>query len=568
MKKSKPVIYSIFSFLLIFLIGMGLYREWFIQTLDIHKDADNEILYSTTGSIERKISICKSASKALATTIEVYGRAENFQELAAAVMNKYEGMYRVQLLQNGKIVDVYPFQENKDMLNYDVNSGIPKENVKVYLSDKKTYLSGPVKTKAGWYGFVVRTSVFLKDGQTGKESFWGSVCVLIKIDEFVNQLNLDKLKSKGYEYELYQVKNSTKEKFIIAKSSDKDISDGISKNIKYDFGNWTLTIRNNNEVHIMKENKINITGIFIISILAGILTFFITRQRQRLLEEAEKNIQRLKEAKEYDTLKTEFFANLSHEFRTPINIILSAIKMIEIYLDKTPSSVDNINKIIKYKDITKKNCYRLLRIIGNLIDVTKMDVGFLQLNLVNTNIVSLVENITLSVIEYSESKSVELIFDTDVEEKYTLCDPDKIERIMLNLLSNAIKFTNSGDKIQVTMYDKGNLIEVSIKDTGIGIPKDKQISIFDRFIQVNKGFNRDHEGSGIGLSLVKSLVELHGGNIKLNSNLTKGSEFIFTLPIKSTEVESIQSEEGNLDGNNENYRNLVETIQIEFSDIY
>lgn len=167
----------------------------------------------------------------------------------------------------------------------------------------------------------------------------------------------------------------------------------------------------------------------------------------------------------------------------------------------------------------------------------------------------------MSVADYIESRGVSLIFDTDIEEKVIACDPDKIERIMLNLLSNAIKFTNPGDEITVNMMDKGEHILISVKDTGVGIPGDKLQDIFERFKQVDKTIWRNREGSGIGLSLVKSLVELHGGNISIKSKQGEGTEFIIDLPSKTVDYEEVNNI-------NMSYESKVERIDIEFSDIY
>ena len=167
----------------------------------------------------------------------------------------------------------------------------------------------------------------------------------------------------------------------------------------------------------------------------------------------------------------------------------------------------------------KQNCYRLLRLVNNLIDITKIDSGFMELNLKNVNIIEVVENITLSTAEYIESKSRTIIFDTDIEEKIMAIDPEQMERVILNLISNATKFTSPGDTIEVTIYDKDKYILISIKDTGIGIPQDKLDSIFERFKQVDPLLSRRSEGSGIGLSLVKSLVEMHNGNISCKKQM-------------------------------------------------
>jgi signal transduction histidine kinase len=198
-----------------------------------------------------------------------------------------------------------------------------------------------------------------------------------------------------------------------------------------------------------------------------------------------------------------------------------------------------------------------------MIDITKLDAGFFELELKNCNIVNVVENITLSVSEYIKHKSIELVFDTDIEECIIACDPDKIERVMLNLLSNSIKFTKQGGSMRVNMYDKGESIIISIKDTGIGIPNDKTGIIFDRFRQVDKSLTRKQEGSGIGLSIVKSLIELHGGKISVLSEYGKGTEFIIELP-----VVVLPEDKGKCRVIEAESQERIERIHIEFSDIY
>lgn len=183
----------------------------------------------------------------------------------------------------------------------------------------------------------------------------------------------------------------------------------------------------------------------------------------------------------------------------------------------------------------------------------------------NCNIISIVEEITLSIAGYSNSKNIDLVFDTDVEEKIIACDPDKIERIMLNLLSNSLKFTNEGGKIFVNIFNGEEYITISVQDNGIGIPENKIDIIFDRFRQVDKSFTRSYEGSGIGLSLVKSLLEMQGGAISVESIYGTGTKFTIKFPVKVLKHDN--NEEKDKKDNNM-MDSCVEKIKIEFSDIY
>ncbi|QEK13469.1 HAMP domain-containing protein [Crassaminicella thermophila] len=287
-----------------------------------------------------------------------------------------------------------------------------------------------------------------------------------------------------------------------------------------------------------------------IGILSDSFNHMIT-ENKRLLDEIIK----------HDHIKTEFFSNISHELKTPINIILGTVQLFSFY-SKNNNKIMDSEKLNKHINIIKQNCYRLLRLVNNLIDLTKIDSGFMKLHLSNENIVEVVENITLSTVEYVESKSRTILFDTNTEEKIMAFDAEKIERIMLNLISNAVKFTRPGDSITVCVYDKETTVQISVKDTGVGIPKDKLENIFERFKQVDPLFSRSHEGSGIGLSLVKSLVQMHGGKISVQSEYGKGTEFTISLPVKLVSKDNKEYK------NDFKQKTNVEKLQIEFSDIY
>ena len=183
----------------------------------------------------------------------------------------------------------------------------------------------------------------------------------------------------------------------------------------------------------------------------------------------------------------------------------------------------------KYDNTLKQNCYRLLRLVNNLVDMTKIDSGYMKLIFINCEIVSLVEDITLSIIPYVESKNINIVFDTYIEELEIRCDPESMERVILNLLSNAIKFTNNDGNISVIVEADDKYVFIRVKDDGIGISKDIREDIFNRFVQEDKSLNRKNEGSGIGLALVKSLVELHDGEVYLE-DVSEGSEFVVKLP--------------------------------------
>ena len=283
-----------------------------------------------------------------------------------------------------------------------------------------------------------------------------------------------------------------------------------------------------------------------------ILTEEITERKRAQIDKL-----KLEHTIKYDKLKTEFISNVSHELKTPLNIILSTIQLLQYnYKDSGDE------QLIKYLDLTKINSYRLLRLINNLIDGTRIDVGNLKMNFRNYNIVKIVEDITMAAVEYVEDKGVNLTFDTNVEEKIIGVDKENIERIVLNLLSNAVKFSKENGNIDVQINDLGDRVQIRVKDNGKGISEEDQKKIFDKFVQAEDLFTRSHEGSGVGLSLVKSIVENHGGNIYVNSRLNEGSEFIVELP-NILSKKSVCDENYNID-----QVSSIERVKLEFSDIY
>ena len=178
-----------------------------------------------------------------------------------------------------------------------------------------------------------------------------------------------------------------------------------------------------------------------------------------------------------------------------------------------------------------RNYERLLNLINNLIDYAKIENNNYTINKRSVNIVYLVEETVLDMKDYIEEKGLELIFDTDVEEKLIMCDKLDIERCIINLVSNAVKFTPIGGLIEVLVEDLDNKVKIIVKDNGIGISEENQKKIFDRFNQVVDENSEEKGGSGLGLTITKQLIILHGGEIYVNSEVGSGSEFIIILPV-------------------------------------
>ena len=223
---------------------------------------------------------------------------------------------------------------------------------------------------------------------------------------------------------------------------------------------------------------------------------------------------------------------------------------------------DYKNLLLKSIERIRINSLRILRLSNNFIDLTNIYNDNVNLNLHNYDIVSTVEDICLDINNYGKFKNLKIIFDTEIEEKIVSFDKVKLERIVINLISNSIKFNDGNRIINVSIYLKNNKVNISVKDNGYGISEKKLQTIFSEFSNSEKRLNKVSEGCGVGLAIVKNLVEAHKGEIKVKSELGKGSEFIIKIPdvfIKDLENDSWL---------NKVYNNREERINMELSDIY
>lgn len=326
-------------------------------------------------------------------------------------------------------------------------------------------------------------------------------------------------------------------------SGFQNYNNNINKNVSKD-GNEIYCEWNNAIIRDQEDNIIEV-----ISIARDIT------ERLR----AEEKIKKQNEELEYSKLRTQFFANISHELKTPLNLIFSSLQLLEFYLYNSQTYKDK-DKINNYLKSIKNNGFRLLRLVNNLIDITRIEVDAFSLHRGNFDIVKLIREIVNTVSDYLEEKERDFKFICDLDSAVIACDPFNIERVILNLISNAVKFSARGDQIILTLQKVDEAISLSVKDTGIGIEKENQAIIFDKFRQVDQSFKKKREGSGIGLSLVKSIIEMHGGKIELESDYGYYSNFKVFLPFKTIDQEIVEKESYSPDS-------LLNKVELEFSDI-
>lgn len=316
----------------------------------------------------------------------------------------------------------------------------------------------------------------------------------------------------------------------------------------------------NKSIHLVNEKN----QIKEVEMISRKLYFGQKESRVRIIRDlsVQRESERLKDAlikqRQYDKMKMEFYANISHELKTPLNNIYSSSQLIEKLFEK--GKIQETQSVLgEHLKVTKQNMFRLMRLIDNIINISQVKSEIYKVKAVNFDIIEITEGIVTSISSYSKSKEIDVVFDTNEEVIMVGLDPESIERVILNLISNAIKFTHSGGEILVGIYRKEDEVQIVVKDSGVGIESEKLQDIFKRFKQIENSGISNEFGSGIGLCLTKSLVEIQGGSIDISSKLDEGTEVTVTFPIKEVVEEISDIRE---------YDNNIEKFEIEFFDIY
>jgi signal transduction histidine kinase/ligand-binding sensor domain-containing protein/DNA-binding response OmpR family regulator len=290
-------------------------------------------------------------------------------------------------------------------------------------------------------------------------------------------------------------------------------------------GEYTLVVKGSNNDGIWNEAGTSLKIIilppwwstwwaYILYGVIGVLIFTVSTRiylnRQRMRTQLKLEQEHAKKLEEVDRIKSNFYANISHEFRTPLTLILGPVEKLIL---KTKDEDG-----LKQANLIKGNAKRLLNLINQLLDLSRLEAGKLKLNASPGNIAQFVKGLVMEFESIAEQKDISLKIIMEKENIEAYFDKEKLEKIVTNLMSNAFKFTPSGGRVTVKLSETtSNQVEIIIRDSGIGIPKGELTKIFDRFYQVDGSYTREHEGTGIGLALTKELVELHKGNIFVDS---------------------------------------------------
>ena len=257
----------------------------------------------------------------------------------------------------------------------------------------------------------------------------------------------------------------------------------------------------------------------------------VEAQKEQLQVQKDQLARQADELRELDQAKSRFFANLSHEFRTPLTLILGPVRRVRVLL-RASAADERSAEADRQLSVVERNAYRLLRMVRQLLDLARHDAGTLQVRARPVDLSALGSDVVHAFEPLAERQRLSLTLTTDPpppDAPPLYLDPELFEQILGNLLSNAIKFTPAEERVAVRVEETGETAQVTVADTGPGIPEDLQAHIFDRFTQADETPTRAQEGTGIGLALTQTLVTLHGGTVSVDSAPGEGATFTVTF---------------------------------------
>ncbi|HLT79562.1 MAG TPA: two-component regulator propeller domain-containing protein [Cyclobacteriaceae bacterium] len=327
-------------------------------------------------------------------------------------------------------------------------------------------------------------------------------------------------------------------------------TDGASRKVTYtnlDPGDYVFRVIAANNDGVWNEEGVSLAitvlppfwktrialGLYLLVILGALLlTRRLILQRERIKVKVQQEREEARRVHELDMLKIKFFTNISHEFRTPLTLILAPIERLMKH-SRDPAEKGQLQMVYR-------NARRLLNLVNQLMDFRKMEVQEIRLTPERGDLVRFCRDVAFSFSDLSEKKNIKFSFETKIQQLDTLFDRNKVERILFNLISNAFKFTREGGQVSVKMdldeEAQSPAVRIQVADTGIGIAREDQERIFERFFQSETPGNMVNQGSGIGLSIAREFVRLHGGVISVESEIEKGSVFTVVLPVRNVHI--------------------------------
>lgn len=447
---------------------------------------------------------------------------EEFSVLSSLMQDDQNVIKAHELAKDGIITQIYPMSGNEAALGLNMLEHPARKQEARLAKERGEYtVAGPFELQQGGIGALLFDPIYTTDAN-GDQTFWGFSILVLDWESFLNEIELDTLEKAGYIYEIWKISPATGEHVSIAHSGNSRRSDAMEVLCTVPNDTWHFEIVPKNGWLSPLQFFVSFALGLILSLLTsiGFLQFRMRRYKDEIhAAELEKAVQ---EAQSANEAKTRFLFNMSHDIRTPMNAIIGFSDLLEKHIDEKDRAVDYIAKI-------KSSSSFLLSLINSVLEMARIESGKASLKIELGSYSGLINSLNAVFEPSLKSKNLSYLCYNTVEHDAILCDRTKIREILLNIISNSIKYTPEGGKISVKIEETPPprkdfaSYRITVKDNGIGMSKEYLPHIFEEFTREHSSTENHITGTGLGLPIVKSLVNLMGGTIDVESELGAGT---------------------------------------------
>ena len=447
-----------------------------------------------------------------------------------------------EIAKDGIVSQIYPIQGNENAMGFNVLEDSERKKAALLARDSGEYtIAGPFDLVQGGTGVLLFDPVYQTDAQ-GNEKFWGFSILVMDWEKFIDKMELDKLEEAGYHYQIWKRGNKDDEQVVIAQCTNFKKDDTLEVACKAPNDTWYFEIiPGNGWITSMQKLwglLISLMTAFIIMIVY--LQFRMQRYREQIHEtELEKAVY---EAKSANEAKTRFLFNMSHDIRTPMNAIIGFAELLEKHIDERDRALDYIGKI-------KSSSEFLLSLINYVLETARIESGKTSLKKEVRCVSGLIESLADIFEPEVRKKGLTYSYTKDIQHDYVIGDETKVREIFINIIGNSLKYTPAGGKITIDIKelpsDRENYIayKIVVEDTGIGMSKEYLPHIFEEFSREHTSTESKVIGTGLGLPIVKALIDLMGGTIEIESEVGKGTKTTVMIPFEIATQEQILEEQ-------------------------
>lgn len=498
---------------------------------------------STVSRVESQLNRYLAKSDLIKKMIESGMDVESnlFDTLSEFMQDERHVIEAHEIAKDGIINLIYPMEGNEASMGLNMFEHPERKQEARLAKESGDYtIAGPFELVQGGTGVLLFDPIYRADAQ-GEKQFWGFSILVLNWERFLEEMELDKLEDAGYHYEIWKKNASGGEKNIIAQCKDDEKIRRNTLSVACEVPNdvWYFDIVPVNGWVSLEQAVSGIVVAFILALLLMLGYWQFEEQRRKDLLHAEKLEKMAEEARSANEAKTRFLFNMSHDIRTPMNAIIGFSNFLKQH-------VDDREKTLEYIDKIQTSSSFLLSLINDVLEMARIESGKAMLKMESGCLSDLVNSLNAVFEPSIRTKNLKYSCNLNVTHEYLICDKTKLREIILNILGNAIKYTPDGGQVTVDITEENLAREgyaryrFVVKDTGIGMSEEYLPHIFEEFTRERTSTESKVFGAGLGLPIVKALIDLMGGTVEIESKVGKGSTFIVTLSFQLADQEQIR----------------------------